>query len=177
MIRSVLLFAGILLGTSSFSATIHTFAGTGKAGFSGDGGPATKAQINNPFGVVRGPDGEIYFCTYSGQRIRKVTADGEIHTIAGNGETGYIGDGGPALQASLNKPHEIRFDKNGDEKLTKDEVEGRIKERFDEFDTDKDGNITSEEFNARMESRTSGNRGATNSASQRPPFEDQTKKP
>ncbi|MGB0580090.1 MAG: c-type cytochrome domain-containing protein [Limisphaerales bacterium] len=69
-----------------------------------------------------------------------------------------------------------RFDKNGDEKLTKDEVEGPIKERFDEFDTDKDGNITSEEFNARMESRSGGNRGATNSAPQRPPFEGQTKK-
>lgn len=118
MIRNVLLSAGVLLATSSFSATIHTFAGTGAAGYSGDGGPATQAQINNPFGVVRGPDGDIYFCTYSGQRIRKVTPDGKIHTVAGNGKTGYTGDGGPALKASLNKPHEIRFDQNGDLYMT-----------------------------------------------------------
>lgn len=91
----------------------ETFAGTGVKGFSGDGGPATQAQLDNPFGVVRGPDGAIWFCEYSGQRIRRVAADGTISTIAGNGKTGYSGDGGPALQASFNLPHEIRFDKDG----------------------------------------------------------------
>lgn len=93
--------------------TISTFAGTGKSGFSGDGGPATAAQINNPFGVVRGPDGALWFCEYGGQRIRKVNPDGTIHTMAGNGQKGYAGDGGPALQASMNLPHEIRFDQAG----------------------------------------------------------------
>ncbi len=108
----------LALTSSASAATIHTFAGTGRPGYSGDGGPATRAQINNPFGIVRGPDGDIYFCEYTGQRIRKITRDGKIHTIGGNGKTGYTGDGGPALDATLNKPHEIRFDRSGDLYLT-----------------------------------------------------------
>ncbi|MBG88389.1 MAG: hypothetical protein CMO80_16020 [Verrucomicrobiales bacterium] len=113
MQRLILAFL-VVLGFDAQAATIHTIAGTGEAGFSGDGGPATKAKINNPFGVVRGPDDAIYFCEYSGQRIRKILPDGTIHTVAGNGKTGYDGDGGPALEASFNKPHEIRFDSEGD---------------------------------------------------------------
>lgn len=94
--------------------TISTFAGTGLRGFSGDGGPATEAQVDNPFGVVRGPDGAIWFCEYSGQRIRRVAPDGTIQTVAGSGQKGYSGDGGPALEASFNLPHELRFDAAGD---------------------------------------------------------------
>jgi streptogramin lyase len=109
-----ILATGLLLSTSALAAQISTFAGTGVKGYSGDGGPATAAQINNPFGVVRGPDGAIYFCEYEGQVIRKVAADGKISTIAGTGKVGYTGDGGPALQATFSKPHEIRFDKAGD---------------------------------------------------------------
>lgn len=93
---------------------ISTVAGTGEKGGGGDGGPATKAQIDNPFGLTRGPDGALYFCEYTGQRIRKVTPDGIIHTVAGNGKPGYSGDGGPALQASFHLPHELRFDAAGD---------------------------------------------------------------
>ena len=93
--------------------TIRTVAGTGAAGFSGDGGPALAAQLGDPFGVTRGPDGALWFCDYSGQRIRKIARDGTISTVAGNGERGYSGDGGPALQASFNRPHEIRFDAAG----------------------------------------------------------------
>ncbi len=93
--------------------TISTVAGTGVSGFSGDGGPATAAQINDPFGVVRGPDGALWFCEYTGQRIRKVNRDGTISTVAGNGQRGYTGDGGPASAASFNRPHEIRFDAAG----------------------------------------------------------------
>jgi len=95
------------------AATITTFAGNGTKGSAGDGGPATAAQLNNPFGIVRAPDGAIWFCEYGGQHIRRVAADGTIRTIAGNGATGYTGDGGPALAASLNLPHEIRFDRAG----------------------------------------------------------------
>jgi len=94
--------------------TIETIAGTGKQGFSGDGGPATAAEIDNPFGVVRGPDGALYYCEYTGQRIRRIGQDGIITTIAGTGKEGYTGDGGPALEATFNKPHEIRFDAAGD---------------------------------------------------------------
>ncbi|MCY2982387.1 MAG: hypothetical protein NTY15_01985 [Planctomycetota bacterium] len=93
--------------------TIQTIAGTGTAGFSGDGGPALEAQLDNPFGVVRGPDDCIWFCEYSGQRIRRIRQDGKIETMAGNGTKGYSGDGGPALNATFNLPHEIRFDKTG----------------------------------------------------------------
>jgi streptogramin lyase len=92
---------------------IETFAGTGKQGFSGDGGRATEAQIDNPFGVVRGPDGAIWFCEYTGQRIRRVAPDGTISTFAGSGKKGYSGDGGPASEATFNLPHEIRFDPEG----------------------------------------------------------------
>lgn len=95
-------------------AQVDTVAGTGQAGRSGDGGPAVSARINNPFGVVRGPDGAIWFCEYGGQLVRRVAADGTITTVAGSGEKGYAGDGGPALKASFNLPHEIRFDARGD---------------------------------------------------------------
>jgi DNA-binding beta-propeller fold protein YncE len=95
------------------NAATRTFAGNGTKGFSGDGGPATAAELNNPFGVVRGPDGAIWFCEYGGQRVRTISPDGKIRTVVGTGQTGYAGDGGPALAASLNLPHEIRFDRAG----------------------------------------------------------------
>jgi streptogramin lyase len=92
---------------------VSTFAGTGVAGFSGDGGPATSAQINDPYGVVRGPDGAIWFCERNGQRVRRIATDGTITTVVGTGTAGYAGDGGPATAATLNLPHEIRFDRAG----------------------------------------------------------------
>lgn len=106
----------LLFGLSTHAAdwSIETIAGTGKQGFSGDGGQATQADLDNPFGVTRGPDGALYYCEYTGQRIRRISPDGVISTIAGNGKTGYSGDGGPALEATFNKPHEIRFDSAGD---------------------------------------------------------------
>jgi len=115
---SILFFLGCLVALSSFSIseadwTIQTIAGNGKKGFNGDGGQATEAKLDNPFGVIRGPDGCIWFCEYSGQRIRRIRQDGIIETMAGNGSKGYEGDGGPASKASFNLPHEIRFDKAG----------------------------------------------------------------
>ncbi len=108
-----LLLLCVSLSAHSSATGIRTFAGTGMKGFAGDGGPATAAQIDNPFGVVRGPDGAIYFCEYEGQVVRKVGADGKISTVAGTGKVGYSGDGGPAREATFNKPHEIRFDRAG----------------------------------------------------------------
>lgn len=110
---SSLAFAVLCASASAAEWTISTFAGNGTAGGTGDGGPATSAQIDNPFGLGRGPDGALWFCEYTGQRIRKVDPDGTIHTMAGTGKKGYSGDGGPALQATFNLPHEIRFDKAG----------------------------------------------------------------
>ncbi len=95
------------------AAEIHTLAGTGTKGFTGDGGPAAKAQVNDPFGLTRGPDGALYFCDTDNHRIRKIAPDGTISTVAGTGEKGYSGDGGPATAAKLNEPYEVRFDAAG----------------------------------------------------------------
>jgi streptogramin lyase len=96
------------------ASTIATFAGTGEKGFSGDGGPAIKAQLDDPTGIVRGSDGALYICDTANHRIRKVAPDGKISTIAGTGEGGWSGDGGPATGARLNEPYEVRLDPAGD---------------------------------------------------------------
>jgi len=108
------LVLALALSAPAADWTTTTFAGNGQKGFSGDGGPANLAEIDNPFGLARGPDGALYFCEYGGQRIRKVNPDGTIQTVAGIGKKGYDGDGGPAELASFNLPHEIRFDRAGD---------------------------------------------------------------
>jgi len=92
---------------------IETIAGAGQAGYAGDGGQATKALLDNPFGVARGPDGALYFCELTNHTIRRIDRNGVITTVAGTGKKGYAGDGGPAVKAELNDPHEVRFDKQG----------------------------------------------------------------
>ncbi|MDA0811507.1 MAG: hypothetical protein O3C21_03805 [Verrucomicrobia bacterium] len=94
----------------------EVFAGTGEAGYSGDGAHAQAAQLNNPFGIVRGPGPEwaLYICDTGNHLVRKVSADGRISTVAGTGEPGYAGDGGQATAALLNEPYEVRFDRTGD---------------------------------------------------------------
>lgn len=95
-------------------ASVKTVAGTGTAGYSGDGGAGTAAMINNPYGLVVGPDGALYVCEIGNHVIRRIDLKtGKISTVAGNGKMGYSGDGGPATAASLNEPYEIRFDKAG----------------------------------------------------------------
>jgi streptogramin lyase len=93
--------------------TISTLAGDGQPGYSGDGGPAARARLNNPFGVVKGPDGALYICEVGNHVIRRIGPDGIISTVAGCGRRGYSGDGGPASQAELNEPYEVRFDRAG----------------------------------------------------------------
>lgn len=109
----VLLLAALTQSVHAAEWTIATIAGTGVQGFVGDGGPATAAQVDNPYGIVRGPDGALWFCEYTGQRIRRIAPDGTISTVAGTGQKAYTGDGGPALAATFNLPHELRFDKAG----------------------------------------------------------------
>jgi DNA-binding beta-propeller fold protein YncE len=94
-------------------ARVSTFAGTGEKGFSGDGGPASKAQLNNPYGIARGPDGALYVCDMGNHRVRRIDKGGTITTVAGTGNPGYAGDGGPATAADLNEPYEVRFDGAG----------------------------------------------------------------
>lgn len=83
---------------------ITTIAGTGTAGFSGDGGPASAAQLSQPIGLVIDDDGTLYITDNGNRRIRRLDPDGTITTIAGTGVAGPAGDGGPALQAQLNNP-------------------------------------------------------------------------
>ena len=112
MPKTFLLFAALLTcAVATPAADIKTVAGTGKAGTKD--GPALAAELNNPFGVVRGPDGALWFCEYDGHTVRRIDAQGLITTVVGNGRAAFSGDGGSALGASLNRPHEIRFDREG----------------------------------------------------------------
>lgn len=94
------------------NGVITTIAGTGAAGFSGDGGQATAATLNGPNHVAMDPAGEVVFTDVGNNRIRKIAADGIISTIAG-GASGYCGDGGPAIKACLNRPWDVVYDSNG----------------------------------------------------------------
>lgn len=83
---------------------ITTLAGSGTWGSSGDGGPASLARLANPTDVTLGPDGSVYITDYANNKIRRVSPDGLITTVAGNGTTGFSGDGGPATSAELYTP-------------------------------------------------------------------------
>ncbi|GAB4056079.1 NHL domain-containing protein [Spirosoma litoris] len=93
--------------------TISTVAGTGTAGFSGNNSPAVNAVLNNPTGVAVDESGNLYIADRDNHRIRKVTPDGTISTVAGNGTQGSGGDNGPAINANLNTPSGIAVDGNG----------------------------------------------------------------
>ncbi len=92
---------------------ITTIAGTGVAGYGGDGGPATQALIAAPNGLAIDATGNLYFAD-ANNYIRKISPDGTISTIAGNGSTGFLGDGGAATSAQLNGPAGIALDSAGD---------------------------------------------------------------
>ena len=106
------LILAFFMSIQADAASIQTIVGTGKAGYSGDNGPAASAQINGPFGVIKGPDGSLYICDTFNHAIRQVK-NGIITTIAGTGEKGWSGDGGPATKARLNEPYEVRLDRKG----------------------------------------------------------------
>jgi sugar lactone lactonase YvrE len=87
--------------------SVSTLIGTGLAGYS-------EQQVNNPYGLVIGPDGALYFCDLDNQRIRRLDlTTRRTVTVAGNGQKGYSGDGAAATGAALNMPHEIQFDSAG----------------------------------------------------------------
>jgi uncharacterized protein (TIGR03437 family) len=89
-------------------------AGNGSSGYSGDGGPAAKAQLNGPQGVAVDAAGNLYIADTENNRIRKVTGDGLIATVAGNGVAGYSGDGGQATSAQVGNPVGVAVDAAGD---------------------------------------------------------------
>ncbi len=92
---------------------VRTIAGTGVAGYDPEVADAVRTPITDPYGLVVGPDGALYFCEVdTGYTRRLDLASGRLSTVAGNGEKGYAGDGGPALSASMTMPHEIRFDRD-----------------------------------------------------------------
>ncbi|MBS12768.1 MAG: hypothetical protein CME19_14330 [Gemmatimonadetes bacterium] len=94
-------------------ARISTVAGNGDKGFSGDGGPATDASMDRPNGLFVTTDGEIYLSDLGSNRVRKVDSDGIIQTVAGDGEAKFLGDGGPATEASLDTPAGLFIDRAG----------------------------------------------------------------
>ena len=96
------------------TGTINTIAGTGEQGYSGDGGPAARAQLGYPSGVAVDGAGNLYISDFRNNRIRKVdAATGTISTIAGTGEQGYNGDGGPAIEAQFSQLHGVAVDAVG----------------------------------------------------------------
>ncbi len=98
----------------STAGIITTFAGTGVSGYSGDGRPATDAQLRQPFGLLADGTGSLYITDYTDARIRKVSTTGIISTIAGTGTTGlYSGDGGPATNAEIRIPSDLAVDEAG----------------------------------------------------------------
>lgn len=95
------------------NGVISTVAGTGTAGFSGDGAAAGSAQLDLPFGVAVDAAGNLYIAEFANNRVRKVGVNGNISTLAGNGVSGYNGDGGQAANAMLAGPQSVAVDASG----------------------------------------------------------------
>ncbi len=93
--------------------TIHTIAGSGVQGYSGDGGPALDAQFNTPSDIAVAPNGTLYIADTMNNVVRAISPGGIVSTFAGNGSRGFSGDGGPAKEAELDRPYGIGLAPNG----------------------------------------------------------------
>jgi len=107
--------------------SVSTIAGTGAGGFSGDGGPAAAAQLSSPFAVAVDAAGNLYIADTGNNRVRLVTKDGNIATIAGTGDAGYNGDTGAALDVALYNPAGVAVDSQGNLWVT-DTGNNRVRE-------------------------------------------------
>jgi hypothetical protein len=123
-VRVVAEHMGTFYGKAMTTGDIYTVAGTGQAGFSGDGGPATKARVDEPYGVALDAAGNLVLTDNQNVRIRVVAEHtgtfygqamtaGDIYTVAGTGMYGYSGDGGPATLAELFHPDGVIVDGSG----------------------------------------------------------------
>ncbi len=123
-IRVVAARAGTFYGVAMKAGDIYTVAGDGKAGFSGDGGPATRAELQVPSDVAVDGAGNLVLADRRNDRVRVVAARagtfygvamkaGDIYTVAGDGKAGFSGDGGPAIRAELDRPEAAAVDGAG----------------------------------------------------------------
>ena len=100
--------------TSTNVSAIRTVVGTGEAGYTGDGGPAAEATLREPFMCCFDSAGNLFFCEARNHVVRRVDAvTGIVTTMAGAGEQGYTGDGGPATDATLYEPYSLEVDTDG----------------------------------------------------------------
>jgi len=124
-VRFVAADAGTLFDQTMDANDIYTVAGTGSAGFSGDGGPASESELNYPDGVALDPHGGLAISDFDNYRVRYLPGGsgtffgqpmnaGDLYTIAGNGQYADTGDGGPASSASLSQTAQVSFDAAGD---------------------------------------------------------------
>ena len=136
-IRVVAAGTGTFYGQAMTAGDIYTIAGTGTAGFSGDGGPATSAELNMPHGVAVDAAGNVLISDFRNDRVRVVAAGtgtfygqsmtaGHIYTIAGTGTAGFSGDGGLATSANLDFPSGVALDAAGNV-LISDDLNGRVR--------------------------------------------------
>jgi uncharacterized protein (TIGR03437 family) len=117
----------LLAAAIASGQTIQTFAGNGTAGYSGDGGQATQAEINRVVGLATDADGNIYLADQNNNVVRKIDTNGVITTFAGTGAAGFTGDGGLATQAELNGPLGVCVAPSGSIYVN-DEGNGRVRE-------------------------------------------------
>jgi trimeric autotransporter adhesin len=136
-IRVVAGSSGTRFGRALIAGDIYTIAGTRKAGYSGDGGPGTAAELDGPVGVATDSAGNVLIADRDNNRVRVVAATsgtlygqamtaGDIYTIAGTGKAGYSGDGGPATSAELSSPGGLTVDAYGNV-LISDNGNGRVR--------------------------------------------------
>lgn len=126
-------FVCLLIGFSLVAAAepggllIRTSVGVGEKGYAGDGGPSARALLNNPFDVAFDANGNLYLSDTFNHCVRRVDArSGTITTVAGTGEKGFSGDGGPATKARLDEPYGLALDKAGNVFIV-DRLNGRVR--------------------------------------------------